>query len=77
MSWVPAFNQASTRYVVSGDVFTLTADEVFILSDYQRLRAEGHGHLFVEFVQHRVTKHEVKLGGRVGVLNGLLGILKE
>lgn len=51
---------------------TLTADELHVLDTYRRIRAQGQGHLFVEFVGGRVTKYEVKDGGDVVLLNSLV-----
>lgn len=54
----------------------LRPDEADVLESYRRIRDEGHGFVFVEFTQHRVTKYELKFGGQAPRLNNLLDALK-
>jgi len=64
--------QAQTH---EGAVERLTADEVHLVARYRQLRAEGHGHLFIEFTRGNISKYEIKSGGQVEVMNALLACL--
>ena len=62
------------RFTVSGigDLWSILPDEAVLLRDYQAIRDSGRGSLYVEFVEMRATKYEVKTGGGAAFLNSLL-----
>lgn len=70
---VPATIDA-LRFTVSGtgELWAIAPDEGCVLRDYQAIRDSGRGSLYIEFLDCRVTKYEVKHGGGAPLLNSLL-----